>query len=267
MRAIVVDDEQLMLKRFVRLSADIADINIVGQFECAADALAYAKENPVELAFLDVAMPMISGIELAKELRELRSDILIVFVSAYDEYIWDFNQIGGDYYIIKPYSRETLKMAMERIRLLAHRQRKELYIQTFGRFLVVKDGQPLALSGKAKEILALVVTRRGKEISNEEIYSTIWEGREYSNVNMGVLYNALRRLKHALEKEGYADLLISTSRGQMINTALFDCDYYAWQDKNMDMRDKFEGEFLSEYSWGEYILADILKRSISLPRG
>lgn len=258
MRAIIVDDEPLMIKRFVRLSAGIPDLHLVGRFESAHDALSYAVSNPVELAFLDVAMPVVNGIQLAQKLRELRPDILIVFVSAYDEYIWDFNQIGGDYYVIKPYSRETLEMVMERIRLIAQRQRKKVYIQTFGRFVVLKNGEPVRLTGKAKEILALVVTRRGKEISNEELYNTIWEGRTYSNANMSVFYNALHRLKQTLKAASLEKLLISTQRGQMADTSMFDCDYYAWQDKNMDLRDKFEGEFLSEYSWGEYILANIL---------
>jgi len=261
MRAIIVDDEPLMLKRFMRLSADIPDLYIVGQFESAQEALAYAQDNPVELAFLDVAMPVINGLELAKRLRSLRADILIVFVSAYDDYIWDSNQIGGDYYVLKPYSRETLEMVMERLRLIAHRQRKKLYIQTFGRFVVLRDGEPVPLTGKAKEILALVVTRRGREISNEELFSTIWENRSYSNANMSVFYNALHRLKSVLRAEGLEDLLISSPHGQMANTALFDCDYYAWQDRNMGRRDRFEGEFLSEYSWGEYILANILNET------
>ena len=152
MRAIIVDDEPLMLKRFARLSANIEDLNIVGQFESAREAVDFAKEHPFEAAFLDVKMPVTSGIELAKELREIRSDVIIVFVSAYDEYLWDFNQIGGDYYIIKPYNQETLDMTMEKLRLLLQRQQKELFIQTFGRFLVLKNGRPLPLSGKAKEI-------------------------------------------------------------------------------------------------------------------
>ncbi len=259
MRAIVVDDERLMLKRFVRLSAGIPELYIMGQFESAQEALDYARDNLVELAFLDVDMPVTNGIELAKALRTIRPDILIVFVSAYDEYIWDSNQVGGDYYVVKPYTRETLEMVMERIRLIAHRQRKSLYIQTFGRFLVLRDGQPLPLRGKAKEILALVVTKRGKEISNEEIFSILWEGRAYSNANMSVYYNALRRLKETLRANDLEQLLLSTLHGQMVDTSLFDCDYYAWQDKNMGQRDKFEGEFLSEYSWGEYILANILR--------
>lgn len=258
MRTIVVDDEPIMLKRFVRLSRGIPDISLVGQFECAADALRYARENPVELAFLDMAMPIIGGVELAQKLRGIRPDMMIVFVTAYDNYIWDFNQIGGDYYILKPYSRETLEMAMDRIRLLARRQQKELYIQTFGRFVVLKNGEPLPLRGKTKEILALVVARRGREISNEEIYSTIWEGRENGSERMNVFYNALHRLRVILKKAGYENLLISTQRGQMVNTDCFDCDYYAWQDKNMTPGDRFTGEFMSEYSWGESILAAIL---------
>ena len=263
MRTIVVDDEKIMLTLFGRLSSDIPDINIVGEFGNAEDAISYALENPVDLAFLDVELPVIDGIQLAYRLRLIRRDILIVFVTAHEEYVWQFNRVGGDYYVLKPYTKETLEMAMEKIRLLARRQEKRLYIQTFGRFMVTEDGRPLRLTGKAKEILALIVTRRGKEISNEEIYSTIWEGREYSNEQMSVFYNALGRLRKALKEEGYENLLITTPRGQMVNTDLFDCDYYAWQDGNMNRRDKFEGEFMSEYSWGEYILADITHESMN----
>ncbi len=258
MRAIIVDDEPLMLKRFARLSADIEELSIVGQFESANGALSFAKDNAFEAAFLDVAMPGTNGIELAKELRNIHPDVIIVFVSAYDEYIWDFNQIGGDYYILKPYNKETIEMTMKKLRLLMQRQHKELFIQTFGRFLVLRNGKPIKLSGKAKEILALIVTRRGKEISNEEIYCTVWENRPYGNIEMTVYYNAIRRLKQSLKDENIEDLLISTKRGQLVNTAMFDCDYYDWQDKNMGSRDRFEGEFMAEYSWGENILAGIL---------
>ena len=257
MRTIIVDDSPVMREFFARVSSDIPDINLVGEFDRAGNAVRYALENPVDLAFLDIEMPGVNGIELALRLRSIRKDMLIVFLTAHEEYLWQFNRIGGDYYLLKPYTRETLEIAMEKIRLMARRQEKRLYIQTFGRFVVMDGDRPVPLTGKAKEILALVVTRRGKEISNEEIYSTIWEGREYSNEHMSVYYNALGRLRKALKKEGLEDLLITTPRGQMINTNMFDCDYYAWQDRNMRSRDKFEGEFMSEYSWGEYILADI----------
>lgn len=258
MRAIIVEDEPIMLRSFLRNSAGISELNIVAQFQNAENAIAYAKEHTFELALLDVCLPKMNGIELAVELRKLYPELLIVFISAYDEYVRDSNQIGGDYYIVKPYKKETIEMMVKKMSILCDRLRKDVYIQMFGRFNILKNGVPIKLSGKTKEILALITCRRGKEISNEEIYSTIWEGREYSNEHMKVYYNALRRLKQTLAEQGLSELLLSTQHGQMLNTNICDCDYFAWQDKNPDERVKFEGEFLSEYSWAEYILARIL---------
>lgn len=258
MKTIIVDDEAVMLQSFRRLSAGTDAIHLVGEFQYPEEALEYASNNSVELAILDISMPSMTGLELAGKLRESYPNILIVFITAYDEFIRESNQLGADDYIVKPYRRETIERMAERMSLLSRRLKKNIYVQTFGNFLVLKDNEPIPLQGKAKEILALIVTRRGKEISNEEIYSTIWENREYSNTNMKVYYNALKRLRNTLEEYGLSDLLKSTARGQTVNTELFDCDYYSWQDKNLGERDKFQGRFMNEYSWGEYILADIL---------
>jgi len=257
MRAILVDDEVLMLSSFLRPSSGIKDLQIVGQFQKPEDALSFAAGHPVDIAFLDIKMPTMNGIELAGKLREIRPDILIVFISAYDEYIRESNRIGGDYYIVKPYKAETLEIAMERIRLLARRQKKDIYIRTFGRFCVLLKGQPVPLRGKAKEILALTVSSRGKELSNESIFRTVWENRPYSNDNMTVYYNALHRLKQTLKQEGIENLLISTARGQMVDTSMFDCDYYDWLDGEPEKSEAFRGEFLSEYSWSEYLISTL----------
>ena len=64
------------------------------------------------------------GIECAKELRKKLPEILIVFISAYDDYLWESNQIGGDDYLIKPYKKETIEKTMEKMRLLVRRQKR-----------------------------------------------------------------------------------------------------------------------------------------------
>ena len=182
MRAILVDDEAVMLRSFIRNSEGIQDLNVIAQFQSSKDALDYAKNNIFELALLDICLPEMNGIELAAKLREIYPDLLIVFISAYDEYIRDFNEVGGDYYIVKPYKKSTIENMMEKMRLLADRQKKEIYIQMFGRFNVLKEGQPLKLTGKTKEILALIASKHGREVSNEEIYSTVWENRECEKI-------------------------------------------------------------------------------------
>ena len=258
MKTIIVDDDPQMLKVFQQMSEGIRTIELTGIYTLPQEALRFACRERVDLAVLDISMPEMNGIELAKKLREIRNDMLIVFITAFDGYIREANELGADDYIVKPYKRATIERMAERMQLLARRQEKAVYVQAFGRFSVLKNGRPVPLRGKAKEILALVVTRRGKEISNEEIYSTLWEEREYSNIHMKVYYNALKRLRDCLAANGLTGILVSTPHGQMVNTDLFECDYYDWQDGNAAVQARFEGEFMAEYSWGEYILAQIL---------
>lgn len=261
MRAIIVEDEPLMTEAFLRMSKGIEDLNIVGTFETAEEAVEYSENHLFEIAFLDIELPGKNGIECARVLREKTPELLIVFISAYDDYVRESNLLGGDDYIVKPYKAETIEKTMEKMRLLVRRQKKNVYVQMFGRFTVIKDGVPIPLRGKAKEILAFILVKRGKEVSNEEIYCAIWESREYSNVHMKVYYNALKRLKDSLQKYKLQDMIFSTARGQMANTETFDCDYYSWQDDHIDKSIRFEGEFLTEYSWGEYILGSIMSEN------
>lgn len=258
MRGIILDDEPLMINSFMRLSKNIKDLQIDATFEYAEDVIEYARTHSFEIAFLDIELPGMSGIECAKILKERNPELLIVFISAYDGYLRESNQLGGDDYILKPYNEDIIENVMKKMRLLVRRQKKRVYVQMFGVFMVMKDGEPIRLSGKAKEILALILARCGKEISNEEIYSTIWETREYSNENMKVYYNALKRLKDNLKKYDLENIIFSTARGQIANVAVFDCDYYSWKYGNSEPQEAFEGEFLTEYSWGEYILGNMI---------
>lgn len=260
MRVIIVDDEHNMIKSFMRLSKDIDDLNVIASFDSPNEALDFTNDNTYEVAFLDIVMPELSGVELAKKIREILPNVLIVFLTAHEGYIRDSNSIGADYYVLKPYKRETLEMIVPKLKLLQQRQDKSVYFHMFGRFVVLKDGKPIHLVGKAKEILALVATQCGKEISNEDIYSTIWETRAYDNISMKVYYNALKRLKDTLRINGIPDVLFSTARGQMINLSLVDGDYLSYKKEGKIDPKVFDGDFLSEYSWGEYILSEILQK-------
>ncbi len=219
-------------------------------FDNFDDCLLYISTHPVDVVFTRNNIPQ-------EEKKEFSSKMLQVSPSTV---VIDVDEETNDYMLMKPVSKENLEDTLVLMKPITEEKRKDIYIRTFGRFCVFKNGNPCRFSGKAKEILALLVTRRGKEVSNEEIYTTLWEERPYSNRDMIVYYNALRRLKDSLKKQKMSDLLISASHGQMVNTRLFDCDYYDWLDGKSDAETGFEGEFLSEYSWGEYILSDMINR-------
>ena len=84
MKTILVDDMLLDLQLFELKCADLPGFEIVGKFTDPAQAVAYAGEHEVDFALLDIDMPGMNGIELAQRLRQIRSDMIIVFATAQD---------------------------------------------------------------------------------------------------------------------------------------------------------------------------------------
>lgn len=119
MQAILVDDEPIMLRSFIRNSAGIPDLNIVAQFQSAEEAISYAESNAFDLALLDVVLPQMNGIELAIKLRELHPELLIVFISAHDESLQLPTDLKPNCCISKPYNKSTIEAMVQKIKELS----------------------------------------------------------------------------------------------------------------------------------------------------
>ena len=158
MKTILVDDMLLDMQLFELKCADVTDFEIVGKFTDPLEAIAYAQENVVDFALLDIDMPGMNGMELARQLRQLRSDVIIVFVTAHPKFAVDALKMKADYIVFKPFDRDDIIDVMERAKLFRQRQKKRFYFHTFGLFDMLIDGKPVHFrSGKAKELMALCV--------------------------------------------------------------------------------------------------------------
>ncbi len=116
--AIIAEDEPILraqLKaKLTKLWPELTIIADVGDGEAALEAIA---EHQPQLAFLDIQMPEMTGIEVAKSLaanRDLKCHI--VFVTAFDQYAVDAFNTGAIDYVLKPYSDERLQAAVERLK-------------------------------------------------------------------------------------------------------------------------------------------------------
>ena len=79
MRVICVDDEQPILDNFKIRVSDFTQISSLHLFSDAKEALEWAKNNPVDVAFLDIEMSGINGVDLARRLKEIDPDIRLFF--------------------------------------------------------------------------------------------------------------------------------------------------------------------------------------------
>lgn len=114
-RTIIVDDEKNCIEVLVYLlEQDYPDLEIVSTFNSSKNALAYLKQNEVDLVFLDIQMPFLTGIELLNSLDE--HPFHVVFTTAYDQYAIEAIKLSALDYLLKPIDDDLLKQAIEKFR-------------------------------------------------------------------------------------------------------------------------------------------------------
>lgn len=111
MNCIIVDDEPLAREAIELLVKDIDYLTLAGTFNNASAAARYMEQNTVDLIFLDIQMPGITGIEFAKTISRRT---LIVFTTAYSEYALDSYEVDAIDYLIKPVEPERFRKAADK---------------------------------------------------------------------------------------------------------------------------------------------------------
>ena len=116
MRAYIVDDERLAVQRLTRLLEATGRVEIVGSTTDPDTALAYLNAHPVDVIFLDVQMPGLTGFEL---LGKLQRDPFVIFTTAYDQYALNAFAVSSIDYLLKPIERERLDRALDKLERFA----------------------------------------------------------------------------------------------------------------------------------------------------
>lgn len=110
-RTILVDDESLARQRVRRMLSAMAEVELVGEAENGVEAVKMIDELRPDLVLLDVQMPGLDGFEVLESLEDLP---LVVFITAYDEYAIRAFDVNALDYLLKPFSAERLRHAIER---------------------------------------------------------------------------------------------------------------------------------------------------------
>jgi DNA-binding LytR/AlgR family response regulator len=112
LRAYIVDDEPLAVKRLTRLLEATGRVEIVGAATDPEDAIAQLNREPADALFLDIQMPGLTGFEL---LQRLQRDVAVVFTTAYDRYALNAFDVNSVDYLLKPIEPERLARALDKL--------------------------------------------------------------------------------------------------------------------------------------------------------
>jgi DNA-binding LytR/AlgR family response regulator len=111
LRYLIVDDEPLAHKVIIEFAKDVVFLELVGQTYSATKALEFLKENEVDLIFLDIQMPKLTGLEM---LNIAQVDCQVIITSAYKEYALDGYKYDVCDYLLKPFRLDRFILAAEK---------------------------------------------------------------------------------------------------------------------------------------------------------
>ncbi|TMV47605.1 response regulator [Paenibacillus mesophilus] len=196
LRAIIVDDEELSVKRLRRLLAESGEVEICGTFMSPTEAYQYAEANPIDVAFLDISMPEINGMRLSGLLLDLDASIDVVFVTGHDHYAVQAFDMDALDYLMKPVTPERLSRALDK---LGRKRRSpaagpSMAVYLFNGLKIYggdRGKEPLKMrSPKTEELFAFLVCNG--TVSREEIVDTLWSDLEpdkaWKNLNSTLYY-------------------------------------------------------------------------------
>ena len=117
-RIIIVEDDPMVAQLNAAYLERLEDVCVAGVFGNGQEALQYLRENPVELAIVDVYMPILSGIELLRKMRSewIRTSVIMVTAATEMEVVEEALHLGIEDYIIKPFSYDRLRESVLRFR-------------------------------------------------------------------------------------------------------------------------------------------------------
>lgn len=251
MHIIYVDDEKPALDNFRLTTANFPEITCLNMFQSGSLALDFVKSHAVDAAFLDMEMPGIHGLELAKKLKEYDSHIRIVFVTAYSQYALDAWGVDATGYLLKPYTAADIRKELAKCTyrpLPSH----QVEIQTIPSLSVTVNGIPLHISGaKPREMLALLVDCGERGFTAGEGIACLWPDRANDSGTQSLLRMTYKRLLTTLEEAGVGHILATRENRRYLKVDEVECDLYRILAGDKQAARKYSGEYLREYEWAE----------------
>jgi two-component system LytT family response regulator len=209
LRAYVVDDEPLAVQRLTRLLRATGRVDLIGSATDPIDALAFLRGHPIDVLFLDIQMPAMTGFEL---LERLDVDPFVIFTTAYDRYALNAFEVNSIDYLLKPIELERLDLALDKLGRFAAQPRADLRALARELAAELAPGQRLEriASRVGERTTILEVARISHFFSKDKLTFAVINGREHT------IDYTLARLEEQLDPRRF----IRIHRATIVNVAL-----------------------------------------------
>lgn len=255
MNIIAIDDEMPALNLLLSAIEEAKPEATIKGFSDPDELIEYVKNNKVDIACLDIQIYDVTGIELAKIIKEVQPRINIIFVTAYDDYIGDAMKMHASGYLRKPVVASDIAREFADLRYEINDNKSyKIKAKCFGYFDVFNlNGDVFRFSrAKSKEAFAYLVCKNGSTSTINELGSVLFEDEPYDEKKKNYIQKILSTMNKDLEAAGVGDIVRKSYNSISVNPKLIDCDFYHYLNGDNVAEANYRGEFMNQYSWAEY---------------
>lgn len=256
MTIIAIDDEGLALSALLETIRRAIPEAVLEGFRNPAASLDYVRGHSVDVAFLDIRMREMDGLELAKRLKEICGKINVIFTTGYSEYAVDAFSLFASGYLLKPVSCEAVRNALEHLRFpVREEEPRRIQVKTFGNFEAFMDGKPIHFArSKAKELFAYLVHKRGTGCTVKELSAVLFEDRAYGISMQKQMQTYISSMRQSLRDAGAGNVVVRRYNSLAVDVSKIDCDYYRFLRWDAAAVNEYTGEYMANYSWAEFVI-------------
>ena len=187
LKVIVIDDEPMSVNRLTGLLNKTGLVEVVGGYSDPEEALLEKVAGSIDIAFVDIEMPTITGLVLAEKLQEQNPSLEVVMVTAHDHYALEAFQAHAVGYLLKPVTLASITrqldiMNQKRKGRMQSKENFDLTIKTFGLFqCFTGNDEPDYFSwrtAKTKELFAFLHYHQGSPVTRDVILENLWPEME-----------------------------------------------------------------------------------------
>ena len=250
-----VDDERFALENLTdSISRALPEAEVIS-FRSVDELFTYEPEEPCTAAFVDVKLRGSNGLEVARFLQDQNPKINLIFTTGFSEYASRAFRVHASGYIIKPVTPDKVLAEMGHLRFSPKDQTaSRVRIRAFGPFEIYIDEVPVSFKyTKTKELLAILVDRKGTLCSTSTICGCLWEN-DAVDAHRSYLKNLRRDLFTTLTDHGCEEIITRSKGAIGILPSKVTCDYFNYLKggDTADEDDAYRGEYMTQYSWAEY---------------